>query len=361
MTGITGIGADAAQESQPSGGDDDEEYEYEFFDLEGSIFGRQHPTTAVRGTAVALRSLYDENDPDRSDVAVVMDDPSLVTHDEGLENSVVVLSEDEGDQYKVVNLDDKDTSVLTTEGKSDELGDRDLDDLLGIQFGSDSFYGDVVGDFDTDVDVDVETDRIALKRGGGAGRAIANTLDVNGATQASVVRDEDGELVLHDGGFPKHNGGLMEYDPRSGDDSEPPRRAREPEIRDDVEGNEVVVMIQRLSEIDPDYDGRAYWSTVFANLSEDRMDELAEQYADDAEDKSKEHFLTEIDGETFVRLQPTDEFEPSEANIRDRGWIEWNKPDAFGEDHDEDALAELNEKRAEMDLDPYEPGSSDDD
>jgi len=170
MTGITDIGAEAAEESQTSTEDDgDEQYDYERFDLNGVSFGKQHPTTAVRGEAVALRRLYDENDPDRPDVAVILDNAGIVTSEDTLAGSVVVQSEEEGDQFKVVNTDDDQTKVL--EG-------------MGIDFAGNTFYGDVEDDFG-------EMSRIALKRGGGAGRRIARTLDVNGATAAEALIERD--------------------------------------------------------------------------------------------------------------------------------------------------------------------------
>ena len=321
MSGITDLGAEAAEESNTnnnSGSDSD--YEYERFDLNGCSFGKQHPTTAVTGEAVALRRLYDENDQDRADVAVILDNPDVITGEDSLENTVVVQSEEEGDQFKVVNTDDDQTNKL--EG-------------TGIDFAGNLFYGDIETGFG-------EMDRIALKRGGGAGRRITKTLEVDGATaaEAQIERDEDGnitDLTLDDDGFPAHNGGYIEYD-NEGDTM--PRQSREPELRDDVEGREIVIMIQRLSEIDPDYDGPSYWATVFANLSEERQAEITEQYAEDSE-KSPEDFVTELDGTEFVKLAPTNEFEPTEANVSENGWIEFGGIDRS----DASEVLTLNEER----------------
>jgi hypothetical protein len=337
MTGITDIGASAAQESQSDNGSDNynnDEYDYERFDLNGCAFGKAHPTTAVRGTAVALRKLFDENDPDRADVATILDDPEIVTSEETLEGSVVVQSEEEGDQFKVVNTDDDQTKVL--EG-------------MGIDFAGNTFYGDVETDFG-------DMDRLALKRGGGAGRRIARTLDVAGAraAEALIERDEDGtitDMELDDDGFPAHNGGYVEYD-NTGD--ELPRQSRDPELRDDVEGREIVIMIQRLAEIDPDYDGPSYWATVFANLDDERAAEVTGAYAEESDGKEPEDFVTELtisDGSSdsrsveFVRLKPTDEFEPDEDLLRDTGYISWRRPD----------IETLNEAREAEGFDPYEP------
>jgi hypothetical protein len=269
----------------------------------GSPSGSSHPTTAVRGTAAGLRDLLDPNDRDRPDTAVILDDPEIVTEEASLEDSVVVQSDEEGDQFKVVNLADDDTRHL--EG-------------MGVDFDGNTYYGDVQDDFEG-------INRIALKRGGGAGNRIGKTLDVNGGTpaEAMVERDEDGHLVdmtLDDEeGFPAHNGGLIEYD-NEGDAL--PRFASAAELRPDVKGREVVVMIQRLAEVDPDYEGNSYWATVFADLEPERQAEVTEQYAQDS-DKEPEDFVTELGGDEFVILSPTTEYERTEANIEETGFIKF--------------------------------------
>jgi len=320
---ITNIGADAAEESNTNNGSESNEYDYERFDLSGCSFGKQHPTTAVRGEAVALRRLYDENDRDRADVAVIMDNPSLVTEDDALAGGVVVQSEEEGDQFKVVDTDDDETKVL--EG-------------MGIDFSGNTFYGDIEDGFG-------DMDRVALKRGGGAGRRITKTLGAAGgrAAEAEIERDEDGnitEMTLGDDGFPKHNGGYIEYD---NDGDQMPRQARDPELRPDVEGREIVVMIQRLAEIDPDYNGNSYWATVFANLEDERAEEITEQYAENSDGKEPSDFTTDLGGTEFVRISPTPEFEPSSDLLEETGWIQWN---TFDRDSAEEVLF-LNEQRLE--------------
>jgi hypothetical protein len=328
MPSITDLGRDSAQESQQnssSSGSDDNEYER--YDVSGDAFAKQHPTTAVRGEAAVLRYFPDWNSdqPDRGYFGLVLDDPSLVT-DEGLEGSVIFQStEDSGDDYKIVNEDDDATNILDT----------------GVDFSGNLFYGEQTDSF--------SDDRIVLKATGSAGKSIASTLDLQGAEGARVERDEDGEVVLHDGGFPQHNGGLTEYHPEGRDGERPRTAVHDTELRPDVVGRDVVVMLQRLAEIDPDYDGDAYWATVLASVDEERQGELTEGYAEDS-DKDPEDFVTEIDGTEFVQLEPTAEFERSEEIMRAAGTrVQWNRPD----------LEEMNRRRVEEGFDVYLPSDDD--
>lgn len=325
MPGITDIGADAAQNSSPSDGGNDNDYdsEWEAHSLQGYDFAKQHPTTAVRGTATVLRYLpdWDNDEPDRGDFAVVLEDPDVFVGEDTLEGTAIFEnSEETGDDFKVVNLDDEATEHL--EGS-------------GVDFDGNLFYGEPVDGFGVE--------ELALKATGSSGRSVANTLDVKGGTGARSVGSYDGEDVeLHGGGFPEHNGGLVEYHP-DGRDGERPRIARHTELRPDVEGREVVVMIQRLAEVSEDYDGNAYWATVFANLEDERQTELAQEYADDGEDP--EDYIADVDGTEMIRLQPTSDFEPDEDMVRETGYIQWNRVD----------LDELNDAREAEGFDPYEP------
>lgn len=329
MPSITDLGQTAAQESQQnssSNGSDDNEYER--YDVSGDAFAKQHPTTAVRGEAAVLRYFPDWNSdqPDRGYFGLVLDNPSVVTDDEGLDGSTIFQStEDSGDDYKVVNESDDETNILDT----------------GVDFSGNLFYGEQTDEFDDD--------RVVLKATGSAGKSVASTLDVRGAEGARVERDEDGEVVLHDGGFPQHNGGLTEYHPEGRDGERPRTAVHDTELRPDVEGREVVVMIQRLADIQPDYDGSAYWATVLADVEDDRQDELTERYASDSE-KSAEDFVTEIDGVEFIQLEPTAEFERSEEIMRAAGTrVQWNRPD----------LEEMNRRRVEEGFDVYLPSDED--
>ena len=287
---ITKIGKEAAER----GGSGDADSEYERMDVSGLTYAKMHPTAAVGGTPVALR--YFPGDPDnegydRGFAGLILDDPFLV-EDEGLEGSAIFASEDDkGDDYKVVNLDDSETKHL---------------DGTGVDFDGNVFYGDKVDEF--------QEDRIVLKLTGNAGRSATCALDVHGKGSAGVKRNDDGSIFLNENGYPEYNGALIEHYPDNDDDTYVrPRFARDTQLRPDVEGKQTAVMIQRLSEIDEDYDGGAYWSTVMSREDED--DEWAE-------------------------LAPTTEFDPDTALVRETKWLEWGYPD---EDELEEIRAEQND------------------
>jgi len=88
-------------------------------------------------------------------------------------------------------------------------------------------------------------------------------------------------------------------------------------------------MLQRLAEIDPDYDGSAFWATVLADLDDDRQTELAEGYAEDAymDGDEPSDFIHDVGGTEMISLAPTMEFDPDQALLRDTQWLEWNYPE----------------------------------
>lgn len=318
MSGITDIGANAAQEAQEQQ-NGDYESDYERFDVSGLDWVKQHPVTAVVGTADVLRYFpnWDDDEPDRGYFGVVMSDPSVFTDDDELDGTVILARNEDmqesGDDFKVVNLDDDQTKELPGGG--------------GIDFAGNTFYGEQVDEFDTD--------QIVLKATGSSGRSVAATLDVKGAVSAqSSGYGDDEEITLHGGGFPEHNGGLVEYHP-DGRDGERPRIARDPQLRPDVEGEQVVVMIQRLEDIQEDYEGPAYWASVLAPAD----------VVGDVDDEN----VVEVNGTEMAPLSPTDEFEPDDGLIRETGYIQWRRP----------TPDEINEAREAEGLDRYDFDTSD--
>lgn len=315
MPGITDLGAQSAQESREERESDNQsdfdpqDWYDQQYDISGLSWVKIHPTTAIRGVAKSLQTFnVEEENYQRGYYGLVLEDPSVVVDDDELEGTVIFEgTKEKGDDFKIVNADDEQTTIIES----------------GVDFSGNLFYGE-------EVDA-LEDDEMVLKLSGGAGRSTALALDVKGSGGAhSVGAYEDEDVELHDGGFPVHSGHAVEYHP-DGRDGEMPRNARDFELRPDVEGKEVIVMIQRLADIDEEYDGGAYWSTVLVETED----------ADDA--------VFEIDGTAFESIEPTDEFEPSEDNIRAQGFISWNRVD----------IVDLNQARIDEGFDPYLPNEMD--
>lgn len=314
---ITDMGREAAEASSgsDSGGDEYEDLEPSDYriDVSDKQFGRMHPgPTAVMGELSGLRYLppapgdngeYD--DDARGSTGFILENPRIPDDDELDAVAIFQSSEDEGDDYKIVNTDDESVDVYD----------------VGVSV-SQMFESEQVDEF--------EGDELIATMSSSAGRSAARTLDVKGLPNADVVRNDDWEPKIQDNGFPTDNGGLIEKHPDNDADTYiPPQYFRDPETRPDVEGQTVVLLVQKLAKIDPEYDGNAHWATVLADLDDDRQAELAQSYADDdyVDEDDPEAFLTEYDGTEMIRLRPTAEFEPSDECLRATSWMEWSWPD----------------------------------
>lgn len=140
----------------------------------------------------------------------------------------------------------------------------------------------------------IDADRVVIKLTGNAGRSATACLDVHGKGSAGVERTDDGDIKIDpESGYPTSTNELIEYFENDGDDYTPPRFARDTQLRPDVEGEQVIFMVQRMKDVQEDYDGDSYWSTV----------------------------LTETE-EGFEALEPTTEFEPDEELLRATQWVE---------------------------------------
>jgi len=309
---LTDIGREAAEASSNNGNDGGGESDYEKYDLSNTDFTKMHPgLTAIAGTAEALRFVgpapNDDgsyNDEDRGWAGVVLGDMHI-PDDEATESvSIFQSTQQVGDDYKVVNTDHD--SIDTYEA--------------GVSVGK-MFESDEVDAFEGDDNI--------LKLGTSAGRSVIRTLDVAGLANVDLVRDEDGTPELTDNGFPVTNDALIETHPDNDDDNyTQPRYHRDPQLRPDLEGQEIVIILQHLSAVDPDYSGRSHWATVLAEMEDDRQAELAEEYADDPyyDGDEPEDFIQEFNGTEYLRLAPTMDFEPDEDLVRDTRWTEWRYP-----------------------------------
>ncbi|WP_153952977.1 hypothetical protein [Halosegnis longus] len=278
---ITDIGKEEAENADTGGvtGDD-----YERYDVTELEYLKSHPTTAVGGTAVALRYFPgdpDDNNLDRGFAGLVVDDPFLYTGgDEALAGSAV-FSKDEGekgDDLKAVNLEDDDT--------------KHIEDT-GVDFDGNVFYGEQIDSIDND--------QVVIKLTGNAGRSAICCLDVHGKGGAEVETTDTGQPKINpETGYPDVVPALLEYFDNDEDNYTPPRYYRDTELRPDMEGEQVVFMIQRMRDVKEDYDGDSYWSTVLTAT-------------EDGDGQADMEFET---------VQPTDEFEPSEELLRATSWLE---------------------------------------
>lgn len=306
---ITEIGKEAARSSSSDNDDDQSSAdEYERVDVSDQDFIKLHPgPTAIEGVARGLRyfppaaeSEYDDND--RGSAGLIIEDPA-VPDDDGLESvSVYEATQERGDDFKVVNTDD------------DQIDEYDV----GISV-SEMFESEEVDDFGVDEGI------VTLSTS--AGRSVARTLDVRGLANADLIRTDDGAPEIQDHGYPETNDALIEKNPDNDDNTYlPPRYARDPQLRPDVEGQRVVILIQRMANVVDDYDGNSHWATVLADLDDDRQQELAETYADDDfyDGDDPEDFLEDINGEELIQLAPTMEFEPDQALVDATQWMEWH-------------------------------------
>lgn len=315
--GMTEIGREAAASSDAdSTGSDSGSVtadDYERVDVGDMKFTKLHPgPTAISGTAVGLRFLppapddvetqYDDNG--RGTAALILED-AYIPGEDFEDVSIFESTGSAGDDYKVVNTSDDGVDVYD----------------VGIS---------VDGMFESEERDDFGDDTVILKLSTSAGVSAVRSLDVRGLQNADVVRDETGTPVISDEtGYPETNDALIEKYPDNDEDTYvEPRYSRDPQLRPDVEGEEVTIMVQRLAKIDPDYNGNAFWGTVLADLPEERQQELASGYAGDGymSGDTPEDFIHEVEGDELLSLAPTMEFEPDEELLYATQWLEWSYP-----------------------------------
>lgn len=223
-------------------------------DMSATTFVHSAPTTIVTGTFPE-----DEGNPiirfpdaqhndgrlDQGYLGLVLDDPeAVVDEDEGTDGTVILDVED-SNEVRVFDENDKGTDVIDGVGVEYDSGQ-----------GSRLYRGDFVDSF--------EADRIILIVSGTASKNVAKKLDVNGAVNAEMAEDGSGT-----------NGGLIEY-PNGEDTDVSSRYARNPELRAELFGAPVGLMVARREELDEDYaemvdegERRAMkWFSVFADTGD---------------------------------------------------------------------------------------------
>lgn len=273
-----------------SGGSDDEQETLEQIEVDfgDTPFVKFYPTTLVSGTFPEdegnpiIRFPDQSNNDGRRDqgyLGLVLDDLTINTDgDEGMGDATFVeTGSDDSTEYRAVNFDDDQTSEIFGGDGVDISGDKyEIEDRV------------------TEID-----GRSILVVDRSAAVSVARKLDVNGGTLAGM--DESTGQV---------NGGLIEYAPDDVEADVNRRYARNPELRDELYGEEVGVMVTRRSEVDEDY---------------------AERVADPNDDTRDMMWYTVFDMENEEALQPTEgeptgytylewRFDADAGNLPDSDW-----------------------------------------
>lgn len=304
---IADIGRKSAQESSSdSSSSSDDGGEYERLDTSGMQFVKMHPgPTAIRATISAIRYFPPAPDSEREGTAtLVLENPSVPEDEEFEGVSFFESTTEKGDDFKIVNADDENVDVYDA----------------GVSVGQ---------MFESDEVEDLPDGKFCLKMSANAMRSVVRTLDVKGLPNLDLLRTDDYEPEIQDNGYPTTNDALIEKCPDNDEDNyTPPQYSRDPQLRPDVQGREVVIMMQRLARIDPEYEGGAFWATVLADVEDDREAELLETYVEDDfyTGDTEEDFLHDINGDEFLKLSPTDEFEPDQDLLVNTQWITWHWP-----------------------------------
>lgn len=250
-------------------------------------FVKFYPTTLVAGTFPAdegnpiIRFPDESNNDGRRDqgyLGLVLDDLHVITdEDEGLGGAGIVKTDDEDyTEYRIVNFDDEQTT---------EKYDGDAVSISGAQYGVDEIVTEIEG-------------RSILVVDRTASVSVARKLDVNGDTLAGM--DETTGNV---------NGGLIEY---AIDDDAPVNRryARNPELREELYGAEVGIMVTRRSEVDED----------FAELVHDESTEARDMMWYTVFDMETEEPITPTTGEPVGYSFLEWRFDPTAGNLPDQDW-----------------------------------------
>lgn len=352
---------EAAEDSNSDGGQQEtlDQIEVDFGEIP---FVKFYPTTLPSGTFPVgegnpiIRFPDAGNNDGRRDqgyLGLVMDDLSVLTdEEEGMDEAVILeTGESDSTEYRIVNFDDPETSE---------------------KFGGDGV--DISGDTYEVVDrhTELPEDRAILTVDRTASVSVARKLDVNGETFAGMD-EETGQV----------NGGLIEYAPDDEDADVERRYARNPELREDLYGEEVGVMVTRRSEADAGatgYLGRnGQHSEPVVGEGEDgethtdpsraTFEELTEASVDGQPERRDMMWYTVFDMETGETLEPVAadgegsepvgysylewRFDPSAGNLPEEDWDFVQQYIEKGAPTDEDTiLANIEENADDLSEDP---------
>jgi len=326
---------EAAENSGSGSSQEQETLEQIEVDMGTIPFVKFYPTTLVSGTFPEnegnpiIRFPDAENNDGRRDqgyLGIVLDDLTILTDEsEGMENAAFVETDaDDSTEYRAVNFDDTNTT--------EKFGGEAV-----------SIDGDQYGIDDTTVSID---GRAILVVDRTASLSVARKLDVNGGTLAGMD-EETGEV----------NGGLVEYayTGENGenvdiDGNEVPvgsRYARNPELREELIGEEVGFMVTRRSEADSGAtgylgrDGDARGGEPVVGEGEDGnthsdFDRSTYEELVAAGERRDMMWYTVFDMGTGEAIQPVTDEDPEGSEPTGYSFLEWRFDPTAGNLPDED-------------------------
>lgn len=286
-------------------------------DFGSTPFVKMYPTTFISGTFPE-----DEGNPiirfpdpthndgrrDQGYLGLVMDDLTIDTESTyGFDTSEAVFcktGEDDSTEYRAVNFGDGETS--------EKFGGD------GVSIGGSTYE---VEETVTEIE-----GRAILVVDRTASVSVARCLDVNGATYAGM--DESTGQV---------NGGLIEYKPDDVDEDVSRRYARNPELREELYGAEVGVLVTRRSEVDEEF------AEMVAN-DDNQNDMMWYKTVNVTEGEELEPVEGEPVGYSYLEWR----FDPTAGNLPDSDWEFVQEYVEAGAPTDEETIIENIEDNADQ-------------
>jgi hypothetical protein len=311
------------EQSANSGSEDSETLEQIEVDMGTIPFVKFYPTTAITGTFPE-----DEGNP-------IIRFPDASNNDGRRDQGYLGLVLED----LTINTDgEEETGFDMTEAAFLKTADSDSTEYRAVNFNDDQttekFGGDGVGisgdTYEVEDSVTSIDGRAILVVDRTAAVSVARKLDVNGATFAGMD-EETGQV----------NGGLIEYAPDDEDTGVNRRYARNPELREELYGNEATILVTRRSEVDEDYAERV------ADQSDDTRDMM--WYSAFADGEALEPTEGEPVGYSYLEWR----FDPTAGNLPDQDWQFVQEYIEAGAPTDEETILENIEQNSdELSEDP---------
>jgi len=310
--------AAAEVEASANNGDSQETLEQIEVDMGSIPFVKFYPTTYITGTFPEdegnpiIRFRDRSNNDGREDqgyLGLVMDDLTISTSDDtGFDMSEATFletSDADSTAYRAVNFNDDATSEAFGGAGADIAGDK-----YEIEERTTTIDGRAI----------LVVDRTAAV-------SVARKLDADGATFAGM--DESTGQV---------NTGLIEYAPDDVETEVNRRYARDPELREELYGEEVGLLVTRRSEVDEDYAERV------ADASDETRDMMWYTVVNEVTGETLEPVEGEPVGYSFLEWR----FDPTAGNLPDQDYEFVQEYIDAGAPTDEDTILDNIEQNADQ-------------